>query len=104
MSGKETAIIIPSEPASNHNSSVDLPLSALIDLPESDEIEANSSAVALEDGTREVGTLDWVQAIELEEFNKRKAGIEEKILVNTFLHSSKDLLQPGLNHRDGLFF
>ena len=104
MSGKETAIITPSEPASNHGSSIELPLSALIDLQGSGGIEADSSAVTSEDGTREVGTLDWVQAIELEEFNKRKAGIEEKILVNTFLHSSKDPLRPGLNHGDGRVF
>jgi hypothetical protein len=63
-----------------------LPLSIPTNLPKSDELEANPLAATPEDGTEEVGTLEWAQVIELQAFSDRKVWIEEKTRVNTILH------------------
>ena len=93
MSGEGTTTAISSDPTSNHDPSATAALRPVpTTLPESGGIEASSSAASQEDGTEEVGTLEWAQVIELQAFSERKVWIEEKIRVNTILHSSNDFL------------
>lgn len=90
MSGEGTTTAASSEPASNHDFfAAALPRSIPAKLPESGRIETNSSATTPDDGTEEVGTLEWAQVIELQAFSDRKVWIEEKTRVNTVLHPSK---------------
>jgi len=84
MSGEGNTTTASSQHTSNRNSFVTaLPRSASTNFPESDEIEANSSTATPDDGTEEVGTLEWAQVIELQAFSDRKVWIEEKTRVNT---------------------
>ena len=93
MSGEGTTTATTSEPTSNHDpSATALPRSVPTSLPESGGTGASSSAATLDDGTEEVGTLEWAQVIELQAFSERKVWIEEKTRVNTILHSSNDFL------------
>ena len=93
MSGEMTTTATSSEPASNHDPfTTALPHPAPTTSPESDGIEAHSSAATPDDGAEEVGTLGWAQVIELQAFSDRKVWIEEKTRVNTMFHSSNDFL------------
>ena len=101
MSGEETTTTISSEPTSNHDpSATALPPTTL---PESGGIGASSSAATQDDGTEEVGTLEWAQVIELQAFSERKVWIEEKTRVNTMLHSSNDFLMAKTESRRFVF-
>ena len=96
MFGERTAISTSSEPARNHNPPTGaLPRSIPTDLPESSGIGAGSSATTLNDGSDNFGTLGWARVIELRAFNEGKVEIEEKIRVNTMLHSPDDFLTGG---------
>ena len=93
MSGEGSTTTASSEPANNHDSSATtLPRPAPTIFPESAGIETNSSATTPDDGTEEVGTLEWAQVIELQAFSDRKVWIEEKTRVSVMLHSSKNFL------------
>ena len=93
MSGEGTTNTVSSEPVSNHNSfATALPRSASTNLPESDGTKTDPSAATPDDGTGEVGTLEWAQVIELQAFSDRKVWIEEKTRVSTMLHFSEDPL------------
>ena len=93
MSGEGTTSAASSETASDHDFfATALPRSIPANLPESDGIETRSSATTPDDGTEEVGTLEWAQVIELQAFSDRKVWIEEKTRVSTMLHFSEDPL------------
>ena len=103
MSGEGTTTAT-SEPTSNHDpSATALPRSVPTTLPESGEIGAGSSTATQDDGTEEVGTLDWAQVIELQAFSERKVWIEEKTRVNTMLHSSNDFITAKTESRRFVF-
>ena len=93
MSGEGTTTAISSEPTSNRDSSATaLPRSIPTNSPESDGTRTNASAAMSDDGTGEVGTLEWAQVIELQAFSDRKVWIEEKTRVSTILHLSRNFL------------
>lgn len=97
MSGEGTTTTAASEHASNLDFfATALPRPAPTQLPESDETKTNSSATTPDDGTEEVGTLEWAQVIELQAFSDRKVWIEEKIRVSTMVRiSSRARLSQG---------
>jgi len=104
MSGEGTTTTTSSEPTSNHGpSATALPRFVPTTLPESGEIGASSSAATQDDGTEEVGTLEWAQVIELQAFSERKVWIEEKTRVNTILHPSTDFLTAKTESRRFVF-
>lgn len=87
MSGEGTSTNVFSEPPSDLGSFITvLPRSVSTNLQESDGPHANPSAAAPDDGTEEVGTLEWAQVIELQAFSDRKVWIEEKTRVNIILY------------------
>lgn len=104
MSGEGTTSAASSETASDHDFfATALPRSIPTNLPESDGIETRSSATTPDDGTEEVGTLEWAQVIELQAFSDRKVWIEEKTRVNTILHSSKNFFAARTESRRCVF-
>ena len=100
MSGEGTTTAASSETASDHDFfTTALPRPIPTNLPESDRIETRSSATTPDDGTEEVGTLEWAQVIELQAFSDRKVWIEEKTRVNTIFHSSKNFFAARTESR-----
>jgi len=99
MPGEGTTTATSSEPASNHDpSATALPRSIPTTLPESGKIGADPPAVIPDDGTEEVGTLEWAQVIELQAFSERKVWIEEKTRVNICSILPTISSRPRLNH------
>ena len=91
MSDEGTTTTISPGPASNlDHSAAALPRCISTNLPESDGTKTNASAATPDDGTEEVGTLEWAQVIELQAFSDRKVWIEEKTRVSAILRSSED--------------
>ena len=94
MSGEGTITSAFPEPACDLESiAAALPRSVSTNLPKSDELKTNPPVATQDDGTEEVGTLEWAQVIELQAFSDRKVWIEEKTRVNIILHFQ------GLPHR-----
>jgi hypothetical protein len=90
MFGEGTTTTASSELANNRNPfATALPRSIQTNFPESDGLKTNPSAATPDDGSEGVGSLEWAQVIELQEFSDRKVWIEEKTRVNTILHFSK---------------
>lgn len=86
MSGEGTFTTAFFEPSSHLGSfATALPRSVSTNLPKSDGLNANPSATTPDDGTEEIGTLEWAQVIELQAFSDRKVWIEEKTRVNITL-------------------
>ena len=95
MSAEGTTTNVSSEPASNRDSfATALPRCLPTNLPESDGTKTNPPAATPDDGTEEVGTLEWAQVIELQAFSDRKVWIEEKTRVSTIPRFSEDF-RPG---------
>jgi hypothetical protein len=86
MSGEGTSTTTFSGPASDISFANALPRSVSTNLPESDGLTTNPSATTPDDGTEEVGTLEWAQVIELQAFSDRKVWIEEKTRVSIVIH------------------
>jgi len=91
MSDDGTTTTVSSGPANNLDYfATVLPRCVSTNFPESDGTKANPSAATLDDGTEEVGTLEWAQVIELQAFSERKVWIEEKTRVSAILCFSED--------------
>ena len=102
MSGAGTsATTVSSEPASDLGSSATaLPRSVSTNLPELDGLNPNPPATTPDDGTEEVGTLEWAQVIELQAFSDRKVWIEEKTRVIITLYSPRTHSPARLTYGD----
>ena len=88
MSGEGTTTTASSGLASDLYPFVNvLPPPDPTNLPES---KTNPSTTTPNDGTEEVGTLEWAQVIELQAFSDRKVWIEEKTRVSIMLNFSED--------------
>ena len=93
MSGEGTTTTVIPEPTSTRDSlATALPRFIPINSPESDRTKTNPSAATPDDGTGEVGTLEWAQVIELQAFSDRKVWIEEKTRVSKISHLSRSFL------------
>ena len=96
MSGEGTTTAFSSGLTSNRDSpATALPRFLPTNSPESDRTKTNPSAATPDNGTEEVGTLEWAQVIELQAFSDRKVWIEEKTRVSATHHLFRGFLAGG---------